>query len=168
DAIGRATSQGSIPTTPGRPEIPEPRAGGPRRPPGARARIGPKETDMTSRMRLHFLLAMALGVSLLVLGCGQSSTEELVVGEYGSLTGGDADFGQSTKRGVALALDELTAGKQGKIGGMPVRVVVEDDEGKAEEAATVVQKLVNQDRVIAVVGEVASGRSLAGGPICQN
>jgi branched-chain amino acid transport system substrate-binding protein len=48
-----------------------------------------------------------------------------------------------------------------------VRVVVEDDRGMAEEAATVVQKLINQDRVIAVLGEVASSRSLAGGPICQ-
>ena len=38
-------------------------------------------------------------------------------------------------------MDELTAPKQGKIGGLPVRVVVEDDQGKPEEAATVVQKL---------------------------
>ena len=53
------------------------------------------------------------------------------------------------------------------IGGLPVRLVVEDDQGKAEEAATVVQKLVNQDQVIAVIGEVASSRSIAAAPICQ-
>jgi branched-chain amino acid transport system substrate-binding protein len=50
---------------------------------------------------------------------------------------------------------------------MNVRIVVEDDRGLPEEAATVVQKLINQDRVIGVLGEVASSRSLAGGPICQ-
>jgi len=122
---------------------------------------------MRSRYRLRPVLAGVVVVALALAGCGGSSTDELVIGEYGSLTGGDATFGQSTKAGVEVAMDELMAGKQGKIGGMSVRVVVEDDQGRPEEAASVVQKLINQDRVIAVVGEVASSRSLAGGPICQ-
>jgi branched-chain amino acid transport system substrate-binding protein len=105
--------------------------------------------------------------TLLLAGCAKPSKDELVLGEYGSLTGNDANFGQSTKNGVAIALDELTATSGGAIGGLPVRVIVEDDQGRAEEAATVVQKLVNQDRVVAVIGEVASSRSLAGAPICQ-
>jgi branched-chain amino acid transport system substrate-binding protein len=101
-------------------------------------------------------------------GCApKGGSDELVIGEYGSLTGNDANFGQSTKNGVEVALDDLMASSGGKIGGMAVRVVVEDDQGRPEEAATVVQKLVNQDRVIAVLGEVASSRSLAAGPICQ-
>jgi branched-chain amino acid transport system substrate-binding protein len=122
---------------------------------------------MKSRDALHAALALALLLALASWGCGRSSTEELVIGEYGSLTGGDATFGQSTKTGVEVALDELMARSKGKIGGMTVRVVVEDDQGRPEEAASVVQKLINQDRVIAVIGEVASSRSLAGGPICQ-
>ena len=123
---------------------------------------------MTARTRLGFCLVGALAIAgWLVLGCGGSSTEELVIGEYGSLTGNDATFGQSTKAGVEVALDELMSQKQGRIGGMRVRVVVEDDQGRPEEAASVVQKLINQDRVIGVIGEVASSRSLAGGPICQ-
>jgi branched-chain amino acid transport system substrate-binding protein len=122
---------------------------------------------MRSRYGLATAIAGALIFALGVGGCGGPSKEELVIGEYGSLTGGDADFGQSTKRGVEMAMDELIAQQQGKIGGLMVRPVVEDDQGKPEEAATVVQKLVNQDRVIAVIGEVASGRSMAGGPICQ-
>jgi branched-chain amino acid transport system substrate-binding protein len=123
---------------------------------------------MTSRPRWYPILVVAL-VALLGMGCagGGSSTQELVVGEYGSMTGGDADFGQSTRKGVDLALDELNAKSEGKIGGLKVRVVIEDDQGRPEEAATVVQKLVNQDKVIAVIGEVASSRSLAAAPICQ-
>jgi len=121
---------------------------------------------MTLRNRLLFVLGSLF--ALAAFGCGGgASREELVIGEYGSLTGNDATFGGSTKAGVELALDELVAAKQGKIGGLAVRVIVEDDQGRAEEAATVVQKLVNQDRVVAVLGEVASSRSLAGGPICQ-
>jgi len=126
-----------------------------------------KEIDMRSGNGVRLALAAAFTVTLGIAGCGGNSPEELVVGEYGSLTGGDADFGLSTKRGVELAMDDLTARSQGKIGGLPVRIVAEDDQGKPEEAATVVQKLVNQDRVLAVIGEVASSRSIAGGPICQ-
>ena len=122
-------------------------------------------------MRSRYGLLMGVvGVLFLgsgLAGCGGSAKDDLVIGEYGSLTGGDATFGQSTKAGVEVALDELIAQHQGKIGGMTVRPVVEDDQGRPEEAASVVQKLINQDRVIAVVGEVASSRSLAGGPICQ-
>jgi len=109
-----------------------------------------------------------VGLVLLAGGCGgKPHQNELVIGEYGSLTGGDADFGQSTKKGVELAMDDLAASSQGKIGDLTVRTVVEDDQGKPEEAATAVQKMINQDRVIAVIGEVASGRSMFGGPVCQ-
>jgi branched-chain amino acid transport system substrate-binding protein len=123
---------------------------------------------MISRKRLGLGAALVTTALLALGGCGGGAKEELVVGEYGSLTGNDATFGQSTKNGVELALQELQANKEGKIGGMPVRIVVEDDQGRAEEAATVVQKLINQDRVMAVIGEVASSRSLAAAPICQN
>jgi branched-chain amino acid transport system substrate-binding protein len=117
------------------------------------------------------MLAVVLGATVLAAGCGGGAgggKDELVIGEYGSLTGADATFGTSTKLGVDAAVAELTTDKQGKIGGLPVRVVVEDDQGKAEEAANAVQKEINQDRVVAVIGEVASSRSLAAAPICQS
>jgi branched-chain amino acid transport system substrate-binding protein len=125
---------------------------------------------MTSRTVLRIAPVAALLLAVLTAaGCGGgSSQDELVVGEFGSLTGNDATFGTSTKNGVEVALQELQSRTGGKIGGLPVRVVVEDDQSKPEEAATVVQKLINQDRVITVLGEVASSRSLAGAPICQN
>lgn len=124
---------------------------------------------MKFRIRSAALVALALAAAVLT-GCaggGSQKQDELVIGVYGSLTGGDATFGQSTKNGVEVALKELVDAKGGKIGGLPVRVVTEDDQGKAEEAATVVQKLINQDQVISVIGEVASSRSLAAAPICQ-
>ena len=61
---------------------------------------------MRSRYGLRLALAGALLLALGMAGCGGATTEELVIGEYGSLTGGDADFGQSTKRGVEMAMDE--------------------------------------------------------------
>src|SRR5436309_14988708 len=97
------------------------------------------------RSRLGLALA-ALIAALCLAGCGSTAPDELVIGEFGSLTGSDATFGQSTKEGVELAMNELTSQKEGKIGGLKVRAVVEDDQGRPEEAATVVQKLINQDR----------------------
>jgi len=120
-------------------------------------------------MKRSILAPLALAFSLALLGgCASSGQEKIVIGEYGSLTGTDATFGGSTKGGVQVAWDEMAAGG-GKIGGLTVgEITAEDDEGKAEEAATAVQKIVNQDQAIAVIGEVASSRSLAAAPICQN
>ena len=90
---------------------------------------------------------------------------EIVIGEYGSLTGDKSTFGTSTQKGVDLAIEEVNAA--GGVLGKKVRVIVEDDQGKPEEAANAVQKLVNQDKVVAVIGEVASSNSLAAAPACQ-
>ncbi len=122
---------------------------------------------MSLSTRLRLGLAGVAALAVLSFGCAGTATDELVIGEYGSLTGNDATFGQSTKQGVELALGELVAQREGRIGGLKVRVVAEDDQGRPEEAATVVKKLLNQDRVCAVIGEVASSRSLAAAPICQ-
>lgn len=91
--------------------------------------------------------------------------DEILIGEYGSMTGGTATFGISTDEGVKLALEEINA--KGGILGKKVRVVLVDDQSKPEEAVTAVQKLITQDRVVAIIGEVASSRSLAAAPICQ-
>ena len=121
---------------------------------------------MMPRSRWFALLALVAAVTL--AGCaGGKSADEILIGEYGSLTGNEANFGQSTKEGVELALSELQASDQGKVGGLPVRVLVEDDRGLPEEAVTVVKKLINQDGVCSVIGEVASSRSIAAAPVCQ-
>jgi branched-chain amino acid transport system substrate-binding protein len=51
--------------------------------------------------------------------------------------------------------------------GKPVKLITYDEQGKSQEAATVVTRLIEKDGVVAVLGEVASSRSLAGGPVCQ-
>src|SRR5262245_46092824 len=111
---------------------------------------------------LRGLAVGLLGLALLLpLSCARRSNE-LVVGVYGSLTGTSATFGISTKNGTELFFDNLNAA--GGIAGLKVRSVVEDDQSKPEEAATAVTKLIDQDGVIAVLGEVASSRSMAAAP----
>jgi branched-chain amino acid transport system substrate-binding protein len=125
---------------------------------------------MRDTIRLFFL---SLGVLLLVScngaggsGKGDASAEEILIGEYGSLTGEDATFGSSTKNGIDIAVDEINKDGGGVLG-KKVRVIVEDDQGKAEEAQIVVTKLITKDKVVAVLGEVASSRSLAAAPVAQ-
>jgi len=113
----------------------------------------------------HLCLFVAVLVAFSCLSCGKK-TGEIRIGEFGSLTGTTATFGISTKNGIDLAISEINSA--GGVLGKPLSVIVEDDQGKPEEAATAVRKLVEQDRVIAVLGEVASSRTLAGAPFCQN
>jgi branched-chain amino acid transport system substrate-binding protein len=87
------------------------------------------------------------------------------VGEFASLTGGTATFGQSEHNGDVLAINEINAA--GGVLGKQIDLMTEDDQSKTEDAVASVQKLVNSDRVCAVLGEVASSRSMAGAPICQ-
>jgi branched-chain amino acid transport system substrate-binding protein len=87
------------------------------------------------------------------------------IGQFGSMTGGEATFGQSTDKGVRLAIDAKNAA--GGIKGKKIVLLTEDNQGKPEEAAAVVKKLITQDKVIALLGEVASTRSLAAAPIAQ-
>jgi branched-chain amino acid transport system substrate-binding protein len=94
-----------------------------------------------------------------------SETGPIVVGYYGDLTGRTSNFGVSTKNGVMMAADEIN--KAGGINGRQITILSEDDEGRPEKAATVVTKLIDQDRVIALLGEVASGNSLAAAPKAQ-
>ncbi|MBI3543035.1 MAG: ABC transporter substrate-binding protein [Deltaproteobacteria bacterium] len=95
-----------------------------------------------------------------------TAADEIVIGEVGSLTGSEATFGTSTRDGIDLAIKQINAA--GGIKGKKVRVLILDDQSKAEEAATAATKLITQDKVVALLGEVASTRSLAMAPIAQS
>jgi branched-chain amino acid transport system substrate-binding protein len=94
------------------------------------------------------------------------TTGDIPVGVYAALTGDQAAFGNATVQGVKLAAEEINAG--GGLHGRKIRLVIEDDAGRPDQAASVVTKLITSDGVIAVIGENSSTQSLAGAPICQS
>ncbi len=120
------------------------------------------------------LLSLGIVATLLVsFACerkgGTGTTDDtgvILIGYYGDLSGRTSNFGQSTKNGVEMAADEIN--KAGGINGRQVKILSEDDEGRPEKAATVVTKLIDQDKVVALLGEVASGNSLAAAPKAQS
>lgn len=99
-------------------------------------------------------------------GTTSGGGDTIKVGVYGDLTGQTSSFGQSTKNGVQLAVDEINAA--GGVNGKKIVLVVEDDQGRPEQAKTVASKLINQDKVVALLGEVASTNSLAAAPVAQD
>ncbi|MBY0369098.1 ABC transporter substrate-binding protein [bacterium] len=119
-------------------------------------------------MRLSSVFSIFVAISIGVLaGCtgGGASKDEIVFGEYGSMTGSESSFGISTHRGVEMALDEANA--KGGFNGKKFKVISYDNQGRSEEAVTAITKLITRDKVPLVIGEVASSRSIAAGAIAQ-
>jgi branched-chain amino acid transport system substrate-binding protein len=114
------------------------------------------------------LLAAVAGVAL-VTGCtkpaGEGAAATIKFGEFASLTGSEAAFGQSSHKGTQLAIDELNAA--GGLLGKQVELITEDNRSTAGESVTIAKKLITRDKVVALLGEVASGRSLEAAPIAQ-
>jgi branched-chain amino acid transport system substrate-binding protein len=114
-------------------------------------------------MSRRFLLAVA---TVGLLACpGDRSDSTVVVGHYGSLTGAEATFGQSTARGIRLAVKDVNA--SGGIKGRRVELKSYDDRGISQEAGTAVTRLITSDKAIAILGENTSSLSLAGGRVAQ-
>jgi branched-chain amino acid transport system substrate-binding protein len=82
------------------------------------------------------------------------------VGAYLGLTGSDAAFGQGAAAGIILALEQNAKGPK-------VKLILQDDRGNPADVSVVLNKLINEDKVVAVLGGVTSSRSLQGAPICQ-
>jgi len=113
-------------------------------------------------MKKSAVLFLACAAALASLGRAQ---EEIKIGEYASLTGGQASFGISTNNATLLGAEEIN--KAGGVLGRPIKLIVEDNRSLPGESATIVHKLIASDKVVAIMGEFASSRSLEGGPICQ-
>jgi branched-chain amino acid transport system substrate-binding protein len=92
--------------------------------------------------------------------------DKILIGHVGSMTGNEATFGDSTDKGIKLAVDEQN--KKGGVKGKQLTVKTLDDQGKPEEAAVAATRLVTQDGATVLLGEVASSRSLAMAPIADS
>lgn len=118
------------------------------------------------------IVRLLLAGTLMTMACSPGreaqtadTTGDIPVGVYGALTGDQAAFGTSTVNGVRLAADEINAA--GGVLGRKIQLVVEDDQGRADEAANVVTKLITAEEVVALIGENSSNQSLAAAPIAQ-
>jgi branched-chain amino acid transport system substrate-binding protein len=133
----------------------------------------PRTSQTNKAGSATLLLSVLFGLLLLAVACERpQQTGEVVdrstikIGYFGDLSGPTFDFGQSAKNGVLMAVDEIN--QQGGINGRKIDVVIDDDRGSPEVAATVIDKLITVDKTVAVIAGGASGISLAAGPKAQS
>ena len=115
--------------------------------------------------RRVFGVGVALAAALLLVGCEKDDPNEIKVGAYLSLSGADSTFGTDTREGIELAVEETNAA--GGVRGKRIRVIYEDDKSNTYEAVQKVRQLIDRNKVVAILGEVASSRSLAAGLIAN-
>jgi branched-chain amino acid transport system substrate-binding protein len=112
------------------------------------------------KRRLLLSLCSVLGLCLPAF-----SQDTIKIGEFGSRTGDNASFGISQDEGVQMAVEEIN--NSGGILGKKIELTVEDNQTKQGQTTTIVRKLISQDHVVALVGEVASSKTLEAAPIAQ-
>jgi branched-chain amino acid transport system substrate-binding protein len=95
-----------------------------------------------------------------------AAAEKVLIAHVASMTGSEATFGDSTDKGIRLAVEEQN--KKGGVKGKLIEVKTLDDQGKPEEAAVAATRLIVQDKATVILGEVASSRSLAIAPIADS
>ena len=130
-------------------------------------------------MSCRTITALLLIVSVaLIVGCDKSSGgnganggnassgDTIKIGHVASKTGDTATFGVSADEGIRLAMDQVNA--EGGVLGKKVEVITEDDRSLPDEAKTVANKLITRDKVCAILGEIASSRSIAIAPVCED
>jgi branched-chain amino acid transport system substrate-binding protein len=120
-------------------------------------------------LRRTLILGLCAAAAGSTLSCKQGMPDEgaseIVIGHYASMTGSTAHFGQDTDRGVRMAIAEANA--KGGVLGKQLKLVTIDTRGDSAEAANAVNRLIDVEHVSAVLGEVASSLSLAGGRVAQ-
>ncbi len=106
------------------------------------------------------VLSIAAAAALM---SGAAMAKEVKIGVVLPLTGPIAAFGQTSKGGLDIAYEQNNKLKNGDT----VKLVVLDDRGDKVEAATAVKRLLDKDGVTVILGEVASGNSMAMAPIAE-
>ncbi len=125
--------------------------------------------------KLIALLTVLIFSLVALAGCGSSDSggkqqtkadDAIKIGFLGAKTGGHASYGLETLKGMKMAAEDINAG--GGILGKEV-VIVEDDHGsKNSEASTVTDKLINNNKVVAIVGDPTTGLTKIAAPIAQD
>jgi branched-chain amino acid transport system substrate-binding protein len=113
-------------------------------------------------VRAAALLLAAVAALAPAAGAGAA---DLKIGVAEALSGGAAQYGISIRNGFELAVDEINAA--GGVDGGKITLVVEDEQGKKDEAINAFKKLIFQDKVLMLFGPTLSNSALAADPIAQ-
>lgn len=111
------------------------------------------------------LLALVVVMVFLATVVWGETKGTVKIGFLGALTGDVAMYGQPTLVGMKMAADEIN--KAGGVNGRKIEIVEADNRGDKQESATIVQKFIGRDKVVAVVGDPTTGITKVAAPICE-
>lgn len=128
-----------------------------------------QQTSTSIPLRSHLVLLISLALLVVPLSCVPRDDGDdhsvIRIGFFGDLSGPTYNFGQSALNGTLMAADEIN--QAGGINGRKLDIVVQDDKGSPEIAAQSTSKLIQQYKVVAIIGAGASGNTLAAAPNAQ-
>lgn len=113
-------------------------------------------------MKRSLLVTVA---SVLALSACSSGSNTIKIGYIGPLTGDAASYGVDTLNAVKMHVDEINAA--GGIGGKQINLIAEDGRCNGADSTGAAQKLVNVDKVVAILGGQCSSETLAAAPIAN-
>src|SRR5574344_1798857 len=114
------------------------------------------------KLKVFAVMAAAMALTIALAGCGggkKADGDTVKIGGNLEMTGGSASYGASAKNAIELALKQINA--KGGVNGKKLALVVADNKSEAAEATNAMQKLIAQDKVIAVIGPNLSSASIA-------
>jgi len=134
---------------------------------------GETEAVFVSRRAVAVGIVLVLTAVVAVGGCQPAGgpqeaggagevPEEIKIGVYEPMTGAMAAGGQMTWEGIQLANET-----KGTVLGKPVTLALVDNKSDKVEAANAVARLIDKEKVVAIVGSYGSSLSMAGGPIAE-
>lgn len=113
------------------------------------------------------LMCTGLLMAGLLTGCGgdkkKAAGDTIKIGANLEMTGGSASFGKSASNAIKMALDETNA--KGGVLGKKLALVVADNKSEPSESTNALQKLIAQDKVVAVIGPNLSSAVISGTPV---
>ncbi len=108
-------------------------------------------------------LAGASGMALAQNSNQGVSKTEITIGSIQDLSGPIAGFGKQVRLGMMLRVDEIN--EQGGVNGRKLKLYVEDSAYDPKKAVLAAQKLVNQDKIFAMIGHIGTAQNLAAMPV---
>ena len=120
-------------------------------------------------MKRQLLIALSvLLVTALFIGCtgpGAGSDDEIRIGVNYELSGGVATYGQSSVDGIELAIKQVN--EAGGIDGKKITLIKYDNKSEPQEATTLANKMIEQDKVVAILGPATSGSFMSQIPVAE-
>jgi branched-chain amino acid transport system substrate-binding protein len=127
--------------------------------------IGVNRKNKEDYMMKRTAIFVALGLLMVSMASAVTAAEPYKIGAVFAITGPAAWLGEPERNTVKMIEEQINA--QGGINGHPLEIIIEDTVGEEAKAVMAVQKLINRDNVLAIVGPTRSGTTMAVIPIVE-